>query len=126
MLRRLAGFTAIAGSITRPVTFASSWNAPGQPAAKGLGPDTAVMLLTLYGAAAATAGTVASTPASKTRAPRIGRTRRRGFDWDISCLLWLRACVRQRGAYTFGSIACVPAASAALICGAGGRGRRSR
>jgi len=40
--------------MTRPVTFSSSWNAPGQPAGNGLGPDAAVTVLTVYGRATAT------------------------------------------------------------------------
>src|SRR6266516_842658 len=89
MFRRSVGLTAIAGSITSPVTLASSWKAPGQPAAKGLGPDAALRLLTLYGVAAATAGTVAAKLASNSSRPRIGRMWRRRLDRDISRLLWL-------------------------------------
>ena len=50
-LRGFRGLTAIAGSTTRPVIFSSSWKPPGQPAANGLGPETVVSVLTLYGAA---------------------------------------------------------------------------
>ena len=56
MLRGFLGLTAIAGSRTRPLTLSWSWNAPGQPAGNGLGPDAAVKVRTVYGRAAATAG----------------------------------------------------------------------
>jgi hypothetical protein len=55
MFRRFAGLTVIDGSSSWPVMFVSS-NAPGHPAAKGLGPDTSRRSFTLYGAAPATAG----------------------------------------------------------------------
>ena len=56
MFRRSAGFTAIAVSSSRPVMFVSSNRAPGQPAAKGLGPEIACRRLTCGGQALATPG----------------------------------------------------------------------
>ena len=36
------GSTVTAGSISAPAMCASSWTAPGQPAGKGVGPDSAL------------------------------------------------------------------------------------
>src|SRR4051794_41884151 len=49
MLRGFLGLTAMAGSTTRPSIFSSSWNAPGQPAGNGVGPETVVSSATLAG-----------------------------------------------------------------------------
>ena len=48
ILNRVTGnaTSAIAGSITRPVVLASSWNAPGHPAANRLGPEAEVSRVT--------------------------------------------------------------------------------
>src|SRR4051794_10174603 len=49
MLRGFLGLTTMAGSTTRPSIFSSSWNAPGQPAGNGVGPETVVSSGTLAG-----------------------------------------------------------------------------
>jgi len=50
-LRGLSGLTVIAGSSSWSVMVVSSKRAPGQPAAKGLGPEITRRSLTLYGSA---------------------------------------------------------------------------
>jgi hypothetical protein len=47
MSRGSFGLTAIAGSSSCPVMFVSSNGVPGQPAAKGLGPEIARSCFTL-------------------------------------------------------------------------------
>ena len=47
MFRGLSGLTVIAGSSSWPVIFVSSRKPPGQPAAKGLGPEIAFRSFTL-------------------------------------------------------------------------------
>src|SRR6266496_1535146 len=64
MFRRLPGLLVIAGSISSPVIFSSSARAPGQPAAKGLGPDSTRRSLTLCGPTEPTAGSGAAIPSS--------------------------------------------------------------
>src|SRR4051794_19643860 len=72
MLRGFAGLTVIDGSSSWPLTMVASNEVPGQPPGNGLGPDTR-RRSTVYGCAAATAGTAALTAriANTARACRL-------------------------------------------------------
>ena len=73
MFRGFAGLTVIAVSSSWPVMFVSSNRAPGQPAAKGLGPEIACRRLTLAGQALATPG---SNALSRSADPKTRKAQR--------------------------------------------------
>src|SRR3954447_17781800 len=75
-LRGLAGLTVIIGSSSCPVMSVSSKRAPGQPPAKGLGPEIAFRRLTLYGLTWASAGRVDATATRRASNPRPANRRR--------------------------------------------------